>query len=91
MDKKDLDNMLLKDTKAKRVDSSVYGTINSVSNYHPIHKFKINGIELGELFDTNNKSHDELLEKIKILKEVVLSQSKEIKYIKSILTKFGLE
>ena len=68
-----------KDTKAKRTESSVYGTLNKNSNFHELGLYQVNSKTLKDWFNEFDKFKLSQIEKIRILKEVLLAQQEEIR------------
>lgn len=89
--KEDVMKMEVKDTKAKRTESSVYGTLNKNSNFHELGLYQVNSKTLKDWFNEFDKFKLSQIEKIQILKEVLLAQQEELDNIKIILAKYGME
>ena len=49
--KEDVMKMEVKDTKAKRTESSVYGTLNKNSNFHELGLYQVNSKTLKDWFN----------------------------------------
>lgn len=89
--KEDVAKMEVKDTKAKRTESAVYGTLNKISNFHELGLYQVNNKTLKQWFNDFDNFKLSQTEKIQILKEVLLAQQEEIDTIKVILAKYGME
>jgi hypothetical protein len=92
MDKKDINSMYLKESTSKKQDGNVYGNMNGIVDFQPLGNYKLeSGLTLNEVFIENELTHQKTLDKIKILKQVVLDLTEEIQNIKTMLQKYGLE
>lgn len=89
--KEDVMKMEVKDTKAKRTENAVYGTLNKNSNFHELGLYQVNSKTLSSWFEDFDKFKLSQSEKIQILKEVLLAQQQELETIKIILAKYGME
>lgn len=89
--KEDVMKMEVKDTKAKRTENAVYGTLNKNSNFHELGLYQVNSKTLSSWFEDFDMFKLSQSEKIQILKEVLLAQQQELETIKIILAKYGME
>lgn len=89
--KEDVMKMEVKDTKAKRTENAVYGTLNKNSNFHELGLYQVNSKTLSSWFEDFDVFKLSQSEKIQILKEVLLAQQQELETIKIILAKYGME
>lgn len=89
--KEDVMKMEVKDTKAKRTENAVYGTLNKNSNFHELGLYQVNSKTLSSWFEDFDVFKLSQIEKIQILKEVLLAQQQELETIKIILAKYGME
>ena len=94
IDEKDINKMLLKDTKQKKESGMIYGTKGKVTDFHKIGSMPLEVYEektINELFQMNDMTHQELIEKILVMKEIIMILNDDIKYLKAILIKYGME
>jgi hypothetical protein len=75
--------MHIKENKQKTNEGSVYGTKDKITDFHSLEKMTIESHEdsLVNILDTLFLSKESLEEKIKILKEVILSQQDRIQVL----------
>lgn len=89
--KEDVMKMEVKDTRAKRTENAVYGTLNKNSNFHELGLYQVNSKTLSSWFEDFDVFKLSQSEKMQILKEVLLAQQQELETIKIILAKYGME
>jgi hypothetical protein len=73
----------LKENKQKTNEGSIYGTKDKITDFHSLEKMTIESHKdsLVNILDTLFLSKESLEEKIKILKEVILSQQDRIQVL----------
>ncbi len=94
LDEQDVKKMLLKDTKQKKEEGMVYGTVGKITDFNPLGNFKLGKEEqktLSELFKVKDLQIQELEYKLKLLKNAILDINDKLKFVEEILAKYGME
>jgi len=94
LDEQDIKKMLLKDTKQKKEEGMVYGTVGKITDFNPLGKFKLSKEAtktLNDLFELKDLQIRELQEKQTILKDAILNINDKLKFVEEILAKYGME
>jgi hypothetical protein len=83
LDNGDINKMHIKENKQKTNEGSIYGTKDKITDFHSLENITIVSHEdsLVNILDTLFLSKESLEEKIKILKEVILSQQDRIQVL----------
>jgi hypothetical protein len=83
LDKGDINKIHMKENNHKGKDGAIYGTKDKITDFHSLESMTIDSYKdnLLNILDTLFGSDESLEEKIKILKEVVLSQQERIQVL----------
>ena len=92
--KQDVAKTTVKENKKKKGEGYVYGTINEVTDFYPLHKYPVElssaeKIVLKQHFENIKKALDKKDRQIETLKEVIQSDRDRLKKVEAILKKYG--
>jgi hypothetical protein len=89
MDKADINKAIIKDNQNKKIDGAVYSTKKGKTDFHKLGDLVIkDNITLLKQIDDILFSNEELLKKIKILKEVIENQQKRIETLEKVVANY---
>lgn len=83
-------------SKAKQVDGMVYSSKKGTVNFNHITSLPVlDGATLGEtitkIFENQNEANTKLMEKLEILKDILLKQEERIASLEIKIAKYGIE
>lgn len=87
--KADINKMVIKESDNKKKDGAVYSTMNGKTDFHSVGSLKLkDDITLLEQLDELVLLNEELLKKIKTLKDVITNQEQRIQNLEKVVANY---
>lgn len=87
--KSDINKMVIKESDNKKQEGAVYSTKNGKTDFHPIGSLEIkDNITLVKLLDDIVLHNQELLAKVKTLKDVIINQEERIQNLEKVVANY---
>lgn len=89
LDNTDFNKAVIKDSPAKKKEGAVYSTKKGKTDFHPLGSLEIkDNVTLVKLLDEIVSHNEELLKKIKTLKDVIMNQEERIQNLEKVVANY---
>ena len=87
--KSDINKMVIKESDNKKQEGAVYSTKKGKTDFHPIGSLEVkDNITLVKLLDEIVSHNQELLTKVKTLKDVIMNQEERIQNLEKVVANY---
>jgi hypothetical protein len=87
--KSDINKMVIKESDNKKQEGAVYSTKKGKTDFHPIGSLEVkDNITLVKLLDEIVSHNQELLTKVKTLKDVIMNQEQRIQNLEKVVANY---